>query len=132
MEYTLQIHNREYELPKKTLAVEEKIEKIKKLCRDSKITTRTQYENKLNFITEMVGEDNAKEIFESNNISNIAEMDLGEIDATYRGVLDGFARPDREAVAKENLKVLGNPMIQQMLSIAEGMDKLQGALKEND
>lgn len=78
------------------------------------------------------GEDNAKEIFESNDISNIAEMDLGEIDAAYRGVLDGFARPDREAVAKENLKVLGNPMIQQMLNIAEGMDKLQGALKEND
>lgn len=131
MEYTLQINNREYELPKKTLAVEEKIEKIKKLCKDSKITTRTQYENKLNFITEMVGEDNAKEIFESNDI-NIAEMDLGEIDAAYRGVLDGFARPDRETVAKENLKVLGNPMIQQMLSIAEGMDKLQRALKEND
>ena len=132
MEYTLQINNREYELPKKTLAVEEKIEKIKKLCKDSKVTTRTQYENKLKFITEMVGEDNAKEIFESNDISNIAEMDLGEIDATYRGVLDGFARPDREAVAKENLKVLGNPMIQQMLNIAEGMEKLQGALKDND
>ena len=132
MEYTLQIHNREYELPKKTLAVEEKIEKIRKLCKDPKVTTRTQYENKLKFITEMVGEDNAKEIFESNDISNIAEMDLGEIDTAYRGVLDGFARPDREAVAKENLKVLGNPMIQQMLSIAEGMDKLQVVLKEND
>ena len=62
----------------------------------------------------------------------VAQEAMLKIDATYRGVLDGFARPDREAVAKENLKVLGNPMIQQMLSIAEGMDKLQGALKEND
>ena len=104
MEYTLQIHNREYELPKKTLAVEEKIEKIKKLCRDSKITTRTQYENKLNFITEMVGEDNAKEIFESNDISNIAEMDLGEIDAAYRGVLTDSQGPTGKQSRKKTLR----------------------------
>lgn len=133
MEYTLQINDREYELPKKTLAVEEKIEKIKRLSKDIRTATKAKYENKVNFICDMVGSDNAKEILDTDDLGKITEMDLGDIDVAVRNIIDGYERPTREQRVRESMEILGNPMIAQMLSVAEGMDKLQTALdKTND
>lgn len=133
MEYTLQINDREYGLPKKTLAVEEKIEKIKRLSKDTRTAARVKYENKVNFICEMVGSDNAKEIVDTDDLAKISEMDLGDIDVAVRNIIDGYERPTREQRVRESMEILGNPMIAQMLSVAEGMDKLQTALdKTND
>lgn len=134
MEYTLQINDREYELPKKILAVEEKIEKIKRLSsKDTRTATKTKYENKVNFICDMVGSDNAKEILDTDDLGKITEMDLGDIDVAVRNIIDGYERPTREQRVRESMEILGNPMIAQMLSVAEGMDKLQTAIdKTND
>jgi hypothetical protein len=66
MRYALNIDGREYELPKKTLSVQEKIDRIKKEVggRDRKSASVKKYE----FVKEFVGEENAREIFETDKI----------------------------------------------------------------
>ena len=59
-EYALKINNREYELPKKTISVQERIDKIDDDNEKKLLPKRKKYENMFAFVKDMVGEDASK------------------------------------------------------------------------
>lgn len=124
MRYVLNIDGREYELPKKTLSVQEKIDRIKKEVggRDRKSASVKKYE----FVKEFVGEENAREIFETDKIE---EIDLGTLEIAYKGIFMGYRAPELEFQANENMKALGEPVLDRLMQIAQSLDSINALSK---
>ena len=124
MRYALNIDGREYELPKKTLSVQEKIDRIKKEVggRDRKSASVKKYE----FVKEFVGEENAREIFETDKIE---EVDVGTLEIEYKGMFMGYRAPELEFQANENMKALGEPVLDRLMQIAQSLDSINALSK---
>lgn len=89
MEYTVIINERSYDLPKKTVAVMEQLDYILKIdnCR---IKARQKFERMHAFVKDMIGEENAKEAFESDNLE---EIDMSELTLAILKINDAYNQP---------------------------------------
>ena len=89
MEYTVIINERSYDLPKKTVAVMEQLDSILKIdnCR---IKARQKFERMHAFVKDMIGEENAKEAFESDNLE---EIDMSELALAILKINDAYNQP---------------------------------------
>ena len=90
MEYTVIINGQSYDLPKKTMKVAEEIDKLVKADTDIKIALKDKYKKQYDFIKCLIGEDNAKEIFTTDDIN---EIDLPEITLTVKKIIDAYDKP---------------------------------------
>ncbi len=93
MEYTIIADGRSYDLPKKTLAVVEKIDGVLKVDETKGLSVRQKFEKLHGFVKEMVGEENATEMFGSFNLS---EIDLSEVTLTTRKIIEAYEKPIRD------------------------------------
>lgn len=89
MEYTVIMNGRSYDLPKKTVAVMEQLDYILKIdnCR---VKARQKFERMHAFVKEMIGEENAKEAFESDNLE---EIDMSELALAILKINDAYNQP---------------------------------------
>ena len=89
MEYTIIINGRSYDLPKKTVSVMEKMDGILKIdsCR---MKARQKFEKMHEFVKDMIGEENAKEAFGTDNLE---EMDRSELAITVLKMNDAYNQP---------------------------------------
>lgn len=89
MEYTIIINGRSYDLPKKTVSVMEKMDGILKIdsCR---MKARQKFEKMHEFVKDMIGEENAKEAFGTDNLE---EMDMSELAITVLKMNDAYNQP---------------------------------------
>lgn len=89
MEYTVYINGRSYDLPKKTVSVMEKMDGILKIdsCR---MKARQKFEKMHEFVKDMIGEENAKEAFGTDNLE---EMDMSELAITVLKMNDAYNQP---------------------------------------
>lgn len=124
-EYTLKIHNREYELPKKTISVQEKIDKIDIDNEKKALPKRKKYENMFAFVKDMVGEEAAKEIFETDDLSRIDDIDLCTITISYLGIVDAYSKAIRDY--QMDGSTIDNEMLGKVISLAKSVDTIQKA-----
>lgn len=89
MEYTIIVNGRSYDLPKKTISVADKLDSVLRVD-ESNLKIRQKFEKLHNFIKELVGDENAKEMFGSDNLS---EIDLSELTLSIRKVVDAYDKP---------------------------------------
>lgn len=89
MEYIVIINGRSYDLPKKTVSVMEKMDGILKIdsCR---MKARQKFEKMHEFVKDMIGEENAKEAFGTDNLE---EMDMSELAITVLKMNDAYNQP---------------------------------------
>lgn len=90
MEYTIIVDGRSYDLPKKTLSVVEKIDGVLKVDEIKGLSVRQRFEKLHGFVKEMVGEENATEMFGS---SNLSEIDLSEVTLAAKRIIDAYEKP---------------------------------------
>lgn len=90
MEYTIIVDGRSYDLPKKTVAVMDKLDEGLKVDSRPNLTVRQKYEKLHSFVKELLGEENAKELFGSDNLS---EIDLSELSLTVLKINDAYDQP---------------------------------------
>ena len=90
MEYTVIVKGQSYDLPKKTMKVAEDIDKLVKADTDIRIALKDKYKKQFDFIKGLIGEDNSKEIFETDDIN---EIDLPEITLTVKKIIDAYDKP---------------------------------------
>lgn len=121
MVYTIIVNDKSYDLPKKTVAVMEKMDKVLKVDSLKGYTVRQKFEELHRFIKELVGNDNAKDIFGSDDI---LEIDLSEVTLTVKKIVDAYDKPiidyDSE---KSRMKLEGLP-IDKIISVAKAADKI--------
>lgn len=125
MEYTIIINGRSYDLPKKTLAVVEKIDSVLRVDETKGLSIKQKFEKLHGFVKEMVGEDSATEMFGS---SNLSEIDLSEITLATRKIVDAYEKPIRDyedEKRREKLSALPLEQINSMTKAAQTMANAQ-------
>lgn len=90
MIYTLEYAGSSYELPKFTKSVSDKIGKINAQNENTRIPDMDKYKSMYEFICEMIGNENAAEIFETDQLD---EIDLNDITVCYLGICAGYEKP---------------------------------------
>lgn len=125
MEYTMIVNGRSYDLPKKTLSVVEKIDKVLKLDETKGLSVKQKYEKLHGFVKEMTGEESAAEMFGS---SNLAEIDLSEVTLAARKIIDAYEKPVNDyemEKQKEKLDVVPIDKIISMTKAAQSIANMQ-------
>ncbi|MST73466.1 hypothetical protein FYJ75_00270 [Roseburia sp. MUC/MUC-530-WT-4D] len=129
-EYALKIHNREYELPKKTISVQERIDKIDDDNEKKLLPKRKKYENMFAFVKDMVGEDAAKEIFETDDLSRIDDIDLCTITISYLGIVDAYSKAIRDYQMDGSESAINNEVLGKVISLAKSVETIQNVTSQ--
>lgn len=90
MVYTIIVNSKSYDLPPKTVDVMEKIDEVLKVDSIAGLSVKQKFEKLHNFIKNLVGEENAEEMFGS---SNLSEVDLSELTIAVRKVIQSYDKP---------------------------------------
>ena len=121
MEYTVIINGRSYDLPKKTLAVMEKVDEVLKVDSMKGYTVKQKFEKLHGFMKNLVGEENAAEMFGS---SNLSEIDLSELTLAVQKVIDAYDKPITDYQAEKSKSKLEQLPIEKIVSISKAVDKI--------
>lgn len=124
MEYTIITNGRSYDLPKKTLAVVEKIDNVLKVDETKGLSVRQKFEKLHSFVKEMVGEDNATEMFGS---SNLSEIDLSEVTLATRKIIDAYEKPISDYNAEMQREKLDALPIDKIISMTKAAQTVANA-----
>ena len=84
------INNQSYDLPKKTVKVMEDMEKVAKIDEAKGMSIRDKFRTMFEFISGLVGKENAKEILGSDNLE---EVDLCDVTLTFKKIMDAYDKP---------------------------------------
>lgn len=93
MTYTLIVGTKSYDLPKKTLAIVEKLDGVVALDKNPRMNTRDKYQSILNLEEELLGKSNLEEIL---GATSLDDVDLSEVVITFRKIVDAYNKPVQE------------------------------------
>ena len=123
MIYTVIIDDRSYDLPKKTLAVTEILDKaagVDKL----KISTRDKYKRVLDCIVAILGPENTAEALGSTDLN---ELDLTDVTLAFRKIVDAYNRPVQDYVNASGLGALSSFPIEELTKLANAATQVVNA-----
>ena len=123
MIYTVIANKKSYDLPKKTISVMESLDKTVLIDTVKNLSLRDKFSQLLNFLIEVLGEANIKEILGSTELD---EMDLSEVTLTVRKIVDAYDKPIAEHNKQKNLETLNSlpiSQIEKLTSLKEIVDK---------
>ena len=126
MEYTIIINDRSYDLPKKSLSVVERLDAVLKVD-STNIPVRQKFEKLHSFIKGLVGDEAAKEMFGSENLS---EIDLSELTLAVRKVVDAYDKPIRDYDAEKSARAFDGLPIDKIVSMAKATEKMVNVTKK--
>lgn len=117
MEYTIIMNGRSYDLPKRTLAIAEEIEKATKIDMLD-LPIREKYKVVFKVCQAIIGQKPTEEILGS---SKIEELDLGEITLLFEKIVDAYQAPILEYEAEKNEDRLSRLPIAELEKITNAM-----------
>lgn len=121
MEYTIIVDSRSYDLPKKTVTVMEKLDDVLKVDSVKGLSLRQKFEKLHNFVKDVVGEENAKEIFGSDNIG---EIDLSEVTLAVKKIADAYDKPIKDYDSEKMQKAFDGIPMEKIISMTKAADKM--------
>lgn len=108
MSYKVTINNKTFELPKCTLAVEEKVEKIREVnigVVKGTAKKRELVELMIDYVESLIGAENAQEAL---NYTDIEDIDTKELEMAVNAINAAFSKPKEEAQMREATKVMAD------------------------
>ncbi len=117
MEYTVIINNRNYELPKKTLAVMEKLDDVLKVDSIKGLNVRQKYEKIHEFVKDIFGEEKAAEMLGSDNLS---ELDTSELALIVIKVNEAYEKPVTDYKQEMTMRRISGLPIEKMNALVAG------------
>lgn len=116
MVYTIIVNERSYDLPKKTVAVMEKIDDVLKVDQIKGLTVKQKFEKLHAFVKDLVGDSNAEEMFGSDNIS---EIDLSELTLAVKKIVAAYDKPINDYDAEMAKQKFDNVPIEKIVSLTK-------------
>jgi hypothetical protein len=123
MIYTVIIDDRSYDLPKKTLAVTEMLDKAADVDK-LKISTRDKYKRVLDCIVAILGQENTAEALGSTDLN---ELDLTDITITFRKIVDAYNKPVQDYVNASGFGALSSFPIEELTKLATAATQVVNA-----
>lgn len=124
MDYTIIVGGKSYDLPKKTVAVMEKMDEVLKVDSVKGLTVRQKYEKLHDFVKDVVGEENAAEMYGSKNIT---EIDVSDLTLTVRKIVDAYEKPIADYDAEKNRKAFDALPIEKIVSMSKAAQSMANA-----
>lgn len=121
MECTIIINGRSYDLPKKTMRIAERLEDAVKKDQMNSLSVRQKFENTHACIKEILGDENAKEIFGSEDIEDI---DLCDVALAFKMIVDSYAQPLKEYNSAKMRNSISSIPFDKLASVADVMQKV--------
>lgn len=121
MVYTFIINGRSYDLPKKTVSVMEKMDDVLKVDEVKGYTVRQKFEKLHGFVRDLVGDENAREMFGSDNIT---EIDLSDVTLAVKKIVDAYDKPIIDYDSEKSMNKLSGLPIEKIISIANAAEKI--------
>ena len=121
MEYTVIVNGQSYDLPKKTMKVAEEIDKLLKADTDTKIALKDKYKKQYDFIRSLIGTDNSKEIFGTDDIN---EIDLPEITLTVKKIIDAYDKPINDYSMEKTVDRINGLPVDKLIELSKVVDKM--------
>lgn len=116
MVYTIIVNERSYDLPKKTVAVMEKLDDVLKVDQIKGLTVKQKFEKLHAFVKGLVGDGNAEEMFGSDNIS---EIDLSELTLAVKKIVAAYDKPITDYDAEMARQKFDNVPIEKIVSLTK-------------
>lgn len=116
MVYTIIVNERSYDLPKKTVAVMEKIDDVLKVDQIKGLTVKQKFEKLHAFVKGLVGDSNTEEMFGSDNIS---EIDLSELTLAVKKIVAEYDKPITDYDAEMARQKFDNVPIEKIVSLSK-------------
>ena len=123
MIYTVIIDDRSYDLPKKTLAVTEMLDKAADVDK-LKISSRDKYKRVLDCIVAILGQENTAEALGSTDLN---ELDLTDITITFRKIVDAYNKPVQDYVNASGFGALSSFPIEELTKLATAATQVVNA-----
>ncbi|MDD6058203.1 MAG: hypothetical protein PUB98_08115 [Clostridiales bacterium] len=120
MEYTIIMNGQSYDLPKKTIAVMEKLDEVLKVD-STNLNVRKKFEKLHEFVKGTVGDDAAKEILGSDII---AEIDLSDLTLAVKRIADAYDEPIRNYNEEKASRALSAIPIDKIISMTKAAEKM--------
>lgn len=121
MECTIIINGRSYDLPKKTMRIAERLEDVVKKDQMNGLSIRQKFENAHACIKEILGDENAKEIFGGEDIEDI---DLCDVALAFKMIVDSYAQPLKEYNSAKMRNSISSIPFDKLASVADVMQKV--------
>lgn len=103
--YSLIVDRKTYSLPAKNIRVVEEMERVAQVDSIRGMSVRDKFNTILRFIIELVGEDNAKEIFGS---TLVEEVDLSMVTVVFRMIVDAYNKPIADYNARKSDEIFAS------------------------
>lgn len=116
MEYTIIVNGRSYDLPKKTVAVMEKMDDVLKVDTVKGLSVRQKFEKLHNFVKDVVGEEQATDMFGG---ANLAEIDLSEVTLAVKKIVDAYEKPIVDYDAEKRQMAFDKLPIEKLVSLTK-------------
>ena len=116
MVYTIIVNEESYDLPKKTVAVMEKLDDVLKVDQIKGLTVKQKFEKLHSFVKGLVGDSNAEEMFGSDNIS---EIDLSELTLVVKKIAAAYDKPIADYDAEIARRKFDNVPIEKIVSLTK-------------
>lgn len=116
MVYTIIVNERSYDLPKKTVAVMEKLDDVLKVDQIKGLTVKQKFEKLHSFVKGLVGDSNTEEMFGSDNIS---EIDLSELTLAVKKIVAAYDKPITDYDAEMARQKFDNVPIEKIVSLSK-------------
>jgi hypothetical protein len=123
MQYTVIINGQSYDLPKKTMKVVEEMDKVAQIDTVKGISIRDKFKALFDFISNLVGKENAKAILGSDKLD---EVDLSEVTLTFAKIKDAYDKPLEDYNTDKSFQKLNSiptDKIVQLANVAKQMSQ---------
>lgn len=114
MVYTFIVDGKSYDLPKKTVSVMSKMDDVLKVDSMTGLTVRQKYEKLHNFMKDVAGRENCKEMFGSEKLD---EIDLSELTIAVRKVVSAYDKPVMDYDMELSMNRLEHLPLEQLTSV---------------
>lgn len=124
MEYTIIVDGRSYDLPRKTVAVMEKLDEVLKVDLKANLSARQKYEKLHSFVKSTLGEETARELLGSDNLS---EIDLSELSLTVLKINDAYNQPLADYRMDKMRESMSSIPTEKIVSLTKSMQSIANA-----
>lgn len=124
MEYTIIINDRSYDLPKKTVAVMEKLDEALKVDSLNNLSVRQKYERLHGCVKSIVGDENAEEMFGS---ANLNEIDLSDVALAVLKINDAYNKPLSDYKTNSTIEKINSIPTEKISSMAKAAQSIVNA-----
>lgn len=127
MIYTVIINDRSYDLPKKTMAVTEKLDEVRKVDEVKGLTLREKFKKLFDCVADLIGRENAIEALGSDNLNDV---DLSEVTLAFRKIVDAYNKPVQDYNMARGLGELSNLPIKELSALANAASQISALAAE--